>query len=120
MRSTNHSTFGFRLVSLALFAVIALMTLGPVGGRPHTHLSPDFDRFAAYALLGSFYALAYPRWRLWILAVCLVAAAGALEWAQLYVPGRDAGLSDFVFKAVGAIIGLLAGRLLPRLFRPVT
>lgn len=114
MRSPNHATFGFQLVSWILLASIAVMTLGPISMRPQTHFGPDFERFVAFALLGGFYALAYPRWRLWILAAFLIAVAGALEWGQLYVPGRDARLSDFLFKALGATIGLITGRLLPR------
>lgn len=114
MRSPNHPTFGFQLVSWILLASIAVMTLGPISMRPQTHFGPDFERFVAFALLGGFYALAYPRWRLWILAAFLIAVAGALEWGQLYVPGRDARLSDFLFKALGATIGLITGRLLPR------
>jgi len=117
MRSANYPTFGFQLVSWVLLASIAVITLGPISMRPQTHFGPDFERFAAYALLGGFNALGYPRWRLWISVAFLIAAAGSLEWGQLFVPGRDAHLSDFLFKASGAIIGLLTGRLLPRLFR---
>lgn len=115
MRSANYPTFGFRLVSWALLASIVVMTLGPISLRPQTHFGPVFERFAAYALLGGFFAPAYPRWRLWILTAFLIAIAGTLEWGQLFVPGRDAHLSDFLFKALGATIGLLTGRLLPRL-----
>jgi VanZ family protein len=118
MSSTNYSKLGFQLVSWLLLAVVVVMTLGPVSMRPHTHFSPDFDRFAAYALLGGFYRLAYPRCRFWILAAFLVAAAGTLEAAQLFVPGRDAHVSDFVFKADGAMIGLIAVRLLPQRPKP--
>jgi VanZ family protein len=115
MRSANYPTFGFQLVSWVLLVSITVMTLGPISMRPQTHFGPDFERFAGYALLGGFYALAYPRWRLWILAAFLIAAAGALEALQLYVPGRDAHLSDFLFKTLGATIGLITGRLPLRL-----
>jgi VanZ family protein len=103
--------FAFRLVTWVLFVAIVATTLGPVSLRPHTHFSPDLDRFAAYAVLGVFFALSYPLRRFWLLAAFLVAAAGALETAQLFVPGRDAHLSDFLFKAGGATIGLIAVRI---------
>jgi VanZ family protein len=102
--------FAFRLVTWGLFAAIVVMTLGPVSLRPHTHFSSDLDRFAAYAVLGIFFAQSYPQRQFWLLGAFLVAAAGALETAQLFVPGRDAHLSEFLFKAGGAIIGLIAVR----------
>lgn len=106
--------FTWRLASWALFVGIAAMTLGPVGLRPHTHFSPDFDRVAAYAVLGMLFALSYPQRRLLIIGGFIVAAAGALEMAQSFVPLRDAHLSDFLFKATGTVIGLIAGRFASR------
>src|SRR6266699_122301 len=102
--------FAFRLVTWVLFVAIITMTLGPISLRPHTHFSPGLDRFAAYAVLGIFFAQSYPQRRFWLLETFLVAAAGALETAQLFVPDRDAHLSDFLFKAGGATIGLIAVR----------
>jgi VanZ family protein len=85
-----------------------VMTLGPIGLRPQTHFSPDFERFAAYMVLGAFFALSYPQRRLWLLGAFLVATAAVLEIGQSFVPGRDPHLSDFLFKACGAVIGLVA------------
>jgi VanZ family protein len=102
--------FAFRLTAWVLFSAVVLMTVGPLGLRPQTHFPPDLERFAAYALLGLLFALAYPR-HLWLLGPFLVAAAGALELGQFFVPHRDAHLSDFLFKAGGAVVGLIVGRL---------
>jgi VanZ family protein len=110
MISTNYSTSGVRLVSWALFAAIAVMTLGPVGLRPQTHFSPNFDRLAAYLFLGMSFALSYPQRRVWLLGAILVGVAAALEIGQSFVPGRDPRLIDFLFKACGAVIGLVALR----------
>jgi hypothetical protein len=102
-----------RWVSWILFAAIAVMTLGPLSVRPTTPLSPDFERFAAFMLLGAAFALAYPH-RFYLLGIALVVAAGGLEWAQTFVPGRDGRLEDFLFKAAGVIIGLvIAHRMRP-------
>jgi hypothetical protein len=102
--------FIFRLVTWVLFVAIVAMTLGPVSLRPHIYFSPYLDRFAAYAVFGIFFAQSYPQRRFWLLGAFLVIiAAGALETAQLFVPGRDAHLSDFLFKAFGATIGLIMG-----------
>jgi VanZ family protein len=111
MRSTTYSTFGVQLVSWALLVAIAVMTLGPIGLRPQTHFSPDFERFAAYVVLGAFFALSYPQRRLWLLGLFLVAMAAVFEIGQVFVPMRDPRLIDFLFKACGAVIGLVALRI---------
>jgi len=36
--------------------------------------------------------------------------AGAIELAQLFVPGRHAGLGDFIVDALAACIGLAASQ----------
>jgi VanZ family protein len=110
MKSTIYSTIGARFVSWSLLAAIAVMTLGPIGLRPQTHFSPDFERFAAYLALGMLFALSYPQRRLWLLGGFLVGAAAVLEIGQSLVPHRDPHLSDFLFKASGAVIGLFALR----------
>jgi len=107
-----------RLTSWVLFAAVVAMTVGPVSARPHTHFPPDLERFAAYAVLGVLFALSYRQRRLWIIGGLLVAAAGALELAQLFVPHRDAHLSDFLFKAAGAVIGVIVGRFACRVIPP--
>jgi VanZ family protein len=111
MRSTNYWTFGVRLVSWVLLTAITVMTLGPISMRPQTHFSPDFERFAAYLAVGTCFALSYQRRRLWLLGLFLVAMAGVLEIGQSFVPGRDPRLIDFLFKACGAVIGLMALRI---------
>ena len=62
----------FRWVAWIIFAAIVVMTLGPVSARPTTPFSANFDRLAAYLVLGGCFALAYPR-RLYLLALALVA-----------------------------------------------
>ena len=99
-----------RLTAWVLLAAIAAMTLGPLGLRPQTHFSPDLERFAAYVVVGIFFGLSYPRHRLWLTGALLTVMAGFLEIGQSFVPSRDPHLSDFLFKATGAVIGLVASR----------
>jgi VanZ family protein len=110
MKSATRSTFGLRLASWALLAAITVMTLGPISLRPQTHFSADFERFAAYVALGILFALSYPRHRIWLLGAFLVGVAATLEIGQSLVPSRDPHLSDFLFKTGGAVIGLVALR----------
>ena len=102
---------GLRLASWVIFAAIVVMTLGPVSVRPHTPASANADRFVAYLVLGICFVLAYPG-RIYLVSIALIAAAGGLEWAQNFVPGRDGRLEDFLFKAAGVMVGLGAARLL--------
>jgi VanZ family protein len=100
-----------------IFTAIVVMTLGPLSARPRMPLSANVERFAAYLMLGLCFALAYPR-RLYLLGITLVLAAGGLEAAQIFVPGRDGRLEDFLFKAAGVIVGLIATSFLqPALIR---
>lgn len=110
MKSVSYRTIGVQFVSWALLAAIAVMTLGPIGLRPQTHFSPDLERLAAYVVLGMSFALCYPQRRLWQLGAFLIATALVLETGQSLVPGRDPHLSDFLFKAGGAVIGLVSLR----------
>ncbi|HTV30515.1 MAG TPA: VanZ family protein [Xanthobacteraceae bacterium] len=111
----------FRWASWIIFAAIVVVTLGPRSVRPVTPFSANFDRFAAYLVLGACFALAYAR-RPYLSAVAVIAAAGGLEVAQNFVPGRDGRLQDFLFKAAGVVLGLIAARfiqpLLDRHFPP--
>jgi VanZ family protein len=109
MKAAAFSTC-VRFVSWAILAAITVMTLGPIGMRPQTHFSPDFERFGAYMALGMLFASSYPQRRLRLLGAFLIGVAAALESGQSLVPGRDPHLSDFVFKAVGAVTGLVALR----------
>ena len=111
MKSATHSTFGVRFVSWALLTAIAVMTLGPIGLRPQMHFAPNFERFATYVVLGILFALSYPQRRLWLLRAFIVGAAGALEIGQSFVSGRDPHLTDFLFKAGGAVIELASSSL---------
>lgn len=42
-----------------VFAGIAFVTLSPIGLRPHI-AAPNLERFAAFAMLGLLFGMAYP------------------------------------------------------------
>ena len=87
---------------------IAYVTLSPIGLRPiaiHNH--PAYERFAAYAILGILFGLAYPR-RIWTVICIVVGAAIALEGLQHLIPGRHGRLADLLEKASGGLFGVLS------------
>lgn len=94
------------VLAWGLLLLIVFWTLGPIADRPRLG-PPQLERFGAYFLLGGAFSVAYARPRL--VASALVLVAVGLEFGQLFVPHRDAGIPDAVAKATGAIVGVGVG-----------
>lgn len=94
---------------------IVYATLSPIDARP-VLAGPQLEHFAAFALVGFAFALAYPS-RVLLVAVMVVAAAVGLEALQLLTPDRHARVTDALVKALGAICGIGVGRLVSLLSR---
>ena len=86
-------------------ALIAFATLSPIGTRPSL-ASPHLEHFAAFALMGLAFALAYPNRVLLVVAIVLGTALG-LEALQSLTPDRHARAADALVKALGGIHALL-------------
>ncbi len=76
-----------RILAWTCLAVVAIVTLGPLGLRPMSGMPPNGERFVAYAIVGALFAAAYPRYFLFA-AVVVLAAAVAFELLQLLAPSR--------------------------------
>jgi hypothetical protein len=87
---------------------LAAATLVPLGLRPHSGLSPQAERFVAFAIAGFCLALAYPR-RPILIAVAIAATALGLELAQLLAINRHPGIPDLIAKLLGGGAGLILG-----------
>ena len=98
-----------RVSAWICLAVIALVTLGPPDLRPESGLPPHVERFAAFAVAGTLFAAAYPRYILFAAAIVLGAAV-LFELLQLLAPHRHGTLPDASVKVVGGLFGLCAGR----------
>jgi hypothetical protein len=94
----------FRWIAWLLVLAIAVFTVAPIGFRPITGTPASFERFVAFAVIGSAFCLGYPRHRFHIL-VLLIGIVGLLEVAQNFVPGRHGRVPDGLVKASGALIG---------------
>lgn len=97
-------TIFFRWVAWLLVLAIAIFTVAPIGFRPITGTPVSFERFAAFAVVGSAFCLGYPRHRLHVL-VLLIGIVGLLEVVQNFVPSRHGRAADGLVKASGALIG---------------
>ncbi|XYD07187.1 hypothetical protein R1A27_18780 [Methylobacterium sp. NMS12] len=98
-----------RVAAWSLVALIAAVTLVPIGLRPVVTANPSFERIAAYAVAGLLMTVAYPRHWLWILAGSVV-LAGGLEAGQTLTGTRHGRFDDFLVKAAAGLVGALAGR----------
>ena len=83
-----------------VLAFIVYATLSPIGARPVLAL-PHLEHFAAFALMGLAFALAYPNRVLLVVALVMGTAAG-LEALQLLTPDRHGRAADAFIKALGA------------------
>ena len=97
-----------RLAAWVCLAAIAFVTLGPLDLRPESGMPPHLERFVAYAIVGTLFALAYPRYILFA-AVVVLGAAVLFELLQLLAPSRHGTVIDATVKVFGGLIGLCAG-----------
>jgi hypothetical protein len=96
-------------------AFIAYATLSPIDARP-VLAGPQLEHFAAFALVGLAFAVAYPN-RVVFVVVIVVGAAVGLEALQLLTPDRHGRVIDALVKALGGIFGISAGQLVLFLMR---
>jgi VanZ family protein len=104
---------GVRLIAWGLAAAIVYFSVVPPALRPETGLPHDVEHLAIFCATGLAFGLAYND-RRGPLAALLVCFAGAVEVAQLLVPGRHARLSDFLVDALAACIGVMIVPLIER------
>ena len=88
-------------------AFIIYATLSPINDRP-VLAGPHLERFAAFALMGLAFGLAYPN-RILLVVAIVVGSAFGLEALQLLTPDRHARVSDALVKALGGVCGIGVG-----------
>lgn len=96
---------GLKLFAWLILIIVVAATVCPLGLRPTLGFGPEFDRIAAYFVLGSAFALAYRRHLVPVLFLVVVGAF-ALESLQLLEPDRHARVIDAAVKAFGGAAGL--------------
>jgi VanZ family protein len=97
-----------KLLAVAAWMALGLLvfvTISPLETRPIVTENANIERFAAFAMVGLLFGLAYPR-RLAIDASFVVIAAGVLETLQLLTPDRHGHIADAFIKAVGGAFGV--------------
>lgn len=96
-----------KYIAWSVLLLIVIVTVSPIGLRPHTLTTVNIDRAGAFAVCSAAFVLAYPRhWLLIIVAG--IAAAFGIEALQFLSPTRHPHLTDAAVKAAGAVAGGLA------------
>jgi VanZ family protein len=94
-----------RITAWILAFAIVVLSIVPPGLRPETNMPHMFEHFAIFFATGAAFACGYGQRALEV-AIALVAFAGLIEIAQIYVPGRHARVSDFIVDAAALCVGI--------------
>lgn len=94
-----------RLGSWVLALLITALSVLPPDFRPESGTPHRFEHFAIFCATGIAFGLGYINNRR-LLGAALVCFAGAIEFAQIFAPGRHARLSDFIVDALAACVGV--------------
>lgn len=96
-----------KYIAWSVLLAIVIVTICPIGFRPHTLTTVGIDRAAAFAFCSAAFVFAYPRHWLAVIVAGVTAAFG-IEALQFLSPTRHPHLMDAAVKAAGAIAGGLA------------
>jgi len=107
MGITRCITVACRAAAWSLAGLITILSLVPPNLRPETPLPHDFEHFAIFAAAGWAFGMGYSDRKFTI--VWLLFFAGALELAQLTVPGRHARINDFIVDGIALVIADVVG-----------
>ena len=103
------------IIGYLALGFVVFATLSPIDARP-SFTTPHLEHFAAFALIGVTFALAYPD-RLLLVFAIVVGAAFGLEALQLLTPDRHGRAADALIKALGGISGICVGQMASFLLR---
>jgi VanZ family protein len=95
----------FQVFAWSLAVIIVLLSIGPPSTRPVTGAGSNLEHLLIFLAMGAAFGLAYPR-RFAVLPFAMLIFAGAIEIAQMMVPGRHARLSDFLTDATASCLGV--------------
>ena len=99
----------------ACLAFIVFATLSHLHSRPLLISETErpivvmFERFSAFTVLGFLVSISYPK-RIALVCAIVLGSAVVLEFAQIFIPDRDARISDLTEKLTGGAVGILAAR----------
>jgi VanZ family protein len=99
------TTRAARIAAWLLTVAIVVLSVAPPWLRPETGAPHGVEHFAIFFTTGVAFGIGYSVKQAAMMAG-LVIFAGAIEFAQVFVPGRHARLSDFVIDALALCVGV--------------
>lgn len=93
-----------QLTAWLLACAITVLSLSPASLRPVTVVPHDLEHLGIFLAMGLAFGAGYFS-RPWAVFGGLLIFSGVIEIAQLFVPGRHARITDFVFDAGAACVG---------------
>ena len=106
-----------RIGFAACILIVCVLSLLPGDDLPDVAFSDKVHHLVAYCAIALSGLLGYRGLRasIWVIAGS-IALGGALEIGQMFVPGRSPDILDFLVNIVGVVTGLIAARLVMRLW----
>jgi hypothetical protein len=95
-----------RFVAWFSIAVLGVASWLPAEEMIRTGADGRLEHAAAYLISGLAVFTAYPRRLKWLIAILMMCYAGILEFGQLWVPGRHAGILDWAASSGGVLCAL--------------
>lgn len=95
----------FQATGLVCLVTVIVLSVLPGAERPHIFASGNTEHFIAYAGT-AFFVSSIPRLGGWRTLLLLSVGSLAFEGVQLFIPGRSAGLDNWLASTVGALIGI--------------
>lgn len=105
-----------RLLGRLGVLAIAILSVAPLSPQARTGIGGGGEHVLAYAAVALCLLTGRAAREAVRTALALVALAGALEIAQLLVPGRRAEIAGFLASAGGTVLGAALGLFLTRRF----
>ena len=102
-----HFTIIRRVVAWFSIAILGVASWLPGEEMIRTGADGRLEHAAAYLISGLAVFTAYPRRLKWLIAMLMMCYAGVLEFGQLGVPGRHAGILDWAASSGGVLCALL-------------
>lgn len=109
-----------RIVALLCVAAIVVLSTVPGVDRPHVFHSGNVEHVIAYTGTAFLLVFGFSRRLAWRWPVALSGASAIFEVLQIWIPGRSAGIENWLASTAGACAGTLlalwAARLIARRF----
>ena len=96
-----------RFVAWFSIAVLGVASWLPAEEMIRTGADGRLEHAAAYLISGLAVFTAYSRRFKWLIAILMMCYAGILEFGQLWVPGRHAGILDWAASSGGVLFANL-------------